>query len=161
MRRKHAVPRPVDQAFALHARFREAKAKVKPTVLVWTGDLQPTPLSRTYRIEITYLAGRVPKVRVIDPPLESRPGETLPHVYAGGTLCLHLDGEWTSDMLIVDTTVPWTSEWLINYEIWKATGEWHGGGEWPPRREGDADTDAFSAENTTIELLAAPRYEMP
>ena len=37
-------------------------------------------------------------------------------------------------MLMVDTTVPWTSEWLLNYEIWLATGTWYGGGEWPPRR---------------------------
>jgi hypothetical protein len=40
-------------------------------------------------------------------------------------------------MLIVDTTIPWTSEWLINYEIWLPTGDWHGGGEWPPRGHGD------------------------
>jgi hypothetical protein len=75
---------------------------------------------------------RVPEVRVLNPPLVSRPGESLPHVFADGTLCLHQAGEWTPEMLIVDTTLPWTAEWLINYEIWKATGDWHGGGKWPP-----------------------------
>jgi hypothetical protein len=64
--------------------------------------------------------------------LEPRPGESLPHVYGDGALCLHLAGEWSSDMLVVDSIIPWTAEWLINYEIWKATGEWHGGGQWPP-----------------------------
>ena len=34
-------------------------------------------------------------------------------------------------MLIVDTTIPWTSEWLIYYEIWRATGDLYGGGEAP------------------------------
>ena len=32
-------------------------------------------------------------------------------------------------MLIADTIVAWTCEWLIHYEIWLATGEWHGGGD--------------------------------
>jgi hypothetical protein len=131
---RRTFPRPVDHAFALRARFPDSSAQVKPTRLVWRGQLQPTPLSRTYRIEVSYLAGGIPTVRVIDPPLETRPDESLPHVYGNGTLCLHLDGEWTPTMLIVDTTLPWTAEWLINYEIWKATGVWHGGGEWPPRR---------------------------
>ena len=40
-------------------------------------------------------------------------------------------------MLIVDTTVPWTAEWLLNYEIWLATGSWYGGGEWPPPPAGN------------------------
>lgn len=31
-------------------------------------------------------------------------------------------------MLIANTIVPWTSEWLFYYEIWLATGQWHGGG---------------------------------
>ena len=35
-------------------------------------------------------------------------------------------------MLIAETIVPWASEWLFYYEIWKGTGEWYGGGDWPP-----------------------------
>jgi hypothetical protein len=37
---------------------------------------------------------------------------------------------------IADTIVPWTAEWLVHYEIWLMTGEWYGGGDWPPRRAG-------------------------
>jgi hypothetical protein len=37
-------------------------------------------------------------------------------------------------MSIADTIVPWTSEWLMYYEIWLATSDWYGGGVWPPRR---------------------------
>jgi hypothetical protein len=31
-------------------------------------------------------------------------------------------------MPIIDTIIPWTSEWLLHYECWLATGKWHGGG---------------------------------
>ena len=34
-------------------------------------------------------------------------------------------------MLIANTTLPWTAEWLFFYELWLVTGEWDGGGHWP------------------------------
>jgi len=34
-------------------------------------------------------------------------------------------------MLIADTIIPWASEWLFHYEIWKVTKTWHGGGHDP------------------------------
>ncbi len=126
------------QAFALHARFPDAKGTLKAGRLVWTGLLQPTPLSRSYRVEISYGPRGEPRVRVLE-TLATREGKSLPHVYTDGTLCLHEPGEWTGGIYIADTTVPWTAEWLANYEIWLATGDWHGGGEWPPRRRGAGD----------------------
>jgi hypothetical protein len=40
-------------------------------------------------------------------------------------------------MLLAYTVVPWTSEWLVFYELWLITGEWLGGGTHPaPRRAG-------------------------
>ena len=48
-------------------------------------------------------------------------------------------------MSIADTIVPWTAEWLVYYEIWLMTGEWYGGGDWPPRR---AATTGLSAMDT-------------
>lgn len=127
------------QAFAFRGRFPDAKAELSSTRLVWVGTLQPTPASRVYTVRITVTKTRYPRVDVIDPVLETRPGESLPHVFPDGSLCLHLDHEWSTDMLVVDTIVPWTAEWLINYEVWKATGEWHGGGEWPPHRVPEPD----------------------
>ncbi len=132
------------QAFALHARFPDARGTVKAGRLVWTGLLQPTPLSRSYRVKISYGAREEPRVRVLE-SLTTREGKSLPHVFRDGTLCLHEPGEWTDGMYIADTTVPWTAEWLANYEIWLATGDWHGGGEWPPRRRSSADR-IFDAE---------------
>ena len=95
----------------------------------------PNELSRVYTVRITLPEGRFPKVEVLDPVLETRPGESIPHLFGDGSLCLHLEDEWAPTMLMVDTTVPWTSEWLLNYEVWKGTGAWYGGGEWPPRRQ--------------------------
>jgi hypothetical protein len=34
-------------------------------------------------------------------------------------------------MLIATSIVPWASEWLLHYEIWRATGTWTGGGHEP------------------------------
>jgi hypothetical protein len=124
---------PAQQAFALHAYFPDAKGTLKRGRFVWTGMLQPSPLSRSYCVQVDYEPPRPPRVRVLD-RLETRPGEALPHTYNTGTLCLHDPDEWTASMYIAHTIVPWTAEWLINYEIWLATGDWHGGGEWPPRR---------------------------
>lgn len=132
------------QAFALRPRFPDATTKLTPTRFTWTGTLQPNDLSRVYTVRITLTDGQYPKVEVLDPVLEGRPGESIPHLFGDGSLCLHLEHEWNSSMSMVHTTVPWTSEWLLNYEIWKATGVWYGGGEWPPRRQ-DPDQDGLAA----------------
>jgi hypothetical protein len=153
------VRRPVgrslpDQAFALRERFPTATLKLKPTLLDWTDTIQPTALSRSYTVRITYTRQSYPRVRIVAPTLESRPGESLPHIFSDGSLCLHIEEDWTPDMLIVNTTVPWTSEWLIHYEIWKSTGTWYGGGEWPPRRGSDAmtDTDVILPRSSTRDV---------
>jgi hypothetical protein len=33
---------------------------------------------------------------------------------------------------MANSIVPWASEWLFFYEMWLITGEWDGGGRWPP-----------------------------
>jgi hypothetical protein len=141
----HAVKHSLgQQAFALRGRFPKVVAKLPPGRLVWTGTIQPSPGSRVYTIRVTYALSHFPRVHVVSPLLETRPGEALPHLFNDGSLCLHLEHEWTPDMLIVDTTLPWAAEWLINYEIWKATGEWYGGGQWPPPRRPDPEPDPIS-----------------
>jgi hypothetical protein len=87
----------------------DAKGTVKAGRLVWMGLLQPTPLSRGYRVEFAYAPQREPRVRVLE-SLATREGRSLPHVFSDGTLCLHEPGKWTDGMSIADTTVPWTAE---------------------------------------------------
>lgn len=119
------------QAFALKDLFPHVHANLRPGRLVWIGEIQPTALSRVYKVQVTYSVGSVPSVKVLDPPLERRPDAKLPHLYDNGALCLYEAGEWQPSMLIVDTILPWTSEWLAHYEIWRANGVWYGGGGSP------------------------------
>jgi len=135
------------QAFALHASFPRERADLSSKRLIWRGTITPTPLSRSYLVSITYRIGRFPDVRVLTPALECRPHKSIPHLFSSRALCLHLEDEWSSDMLIVHTTVPWTSEWLLNYEIWLATGTWYGGGEWPPPRQANSTSTANMARS--------------
>jgi hypothetical protein len=138
MRRPVAVHSLAQQAFALHASFPEADVRLSPRRLAWRGTITPTALSREYAVRITYTTSRFPKTRVLAPTLRGRPGESIPHLFSDGSLCLHLDEEWSASMLLVRTIVPWTSEWLFNYEIWLATATWNGGGDWPPRRQANS-----------------------
>ena len=139
---RRRVPTLAEQAVVLRERFPDSTIELTPKRLRWTGRIQPTVLSRTYVVRITYARDLVPQVRVLDPPLRGRPGERLPHVYRGPLLCLHLPGEWTDEMHLATTTIPWASAWLAFYEIWLATGNWLGGGthELP-------DGDALPARN--------------
>ena len=115
---------------SLKRAFPEGQGWVYRDELRWRGVIQPTPLCRTYEIELQYRFERAPEVRVVTPELEERNGKRPPHLYPGGVLCLYYPryAEWNSRMAIADTTLPWASEWLFHYEIWLVTGEWYGGG---------------------------------
>lgn len=94
----------------------------------------PSPLSAVYKIKVEYTRGLYPEIYVIEPQkLKLFPGRTtLPHVYSTSQqrLCLFYrkSREWNSSMYLSNSIIPWTSEWLLHYECWLATGEWHGGG---------------------------------
>jgi hypothetical protein len=121
------------QALALRQHFPSATLRVKAGRLEWVGSLQPTPLSRHYSVRVSYQQGRVPEVRVVD-ALETRDEKRLPHTYANGSLCLYEPGQWHGQMWLATSTIPWTSEWLVHYEVWLATDDWYGGGVWPPNQ---------------------------
>lgn len=114
------------QALGLRSVFPESRPVIRRDRLSWTGRLQPCELSRIYTVKITYRVGRYPVTRVLDPQLSETETGFLPHTYNDQSLCLHDAGQWAEHMLIVDTIVPWTAEWLLHYEIWVATGEWLG-----------------------------------
>lgn len=98
--------------------------------LTWEGRLQPTPLSRIYEVNLVYRLKKVPKIYVIDPPLQKRAGKHAPHIYDDESLCVYYPpaNEWRPSMLLAHTVLPWASEWLMHYELWLATGDWYGGG---------------------------------
>jgi hypothetical protein len=123
-----------DQLARFLVAYPQFNSWVKNGTLIVEGDLRPTARSVTYRVRIEYRAGDAPRVNVLSPKLEPRePGGRLPHVYPGNRLCLYLPGadEWTPDMSLAHTIVPWISEWLFFYETWRVTSVWLGGGVEP------------------------------
>jgi hypothetical protein len=114
------------QALGLRSVFPDSESMIKHGQLTWTGRLQPCELSRVYTVEITYRQGRYPVTRVLAPLLKETGTGFLPHIFNDRSLCLHDVGQWTENMLIVDTIVPWAAEWLMHYEVWLATEEWFG-----------------------------------
>jgi hypothetical protein len=103
---------------------------------------QPTPLSRTYDLHLTYRRGEKPETRVLSPNITAlaEGHDTVPHLYEHDhpvKLCLYLPrtGEWGPEMSLARTIVPWAVDWLFHFEAWLAIGEWFGGGEHPRPQE--------------------------
>jgi hypothetical protein len=111
-------------------------------VLTVRGWVQPSPITKAYEIEVFYRGPRKPIVRVLQPKLTRRPiapDEPIPHTYGAGipgeeTPCLyyppdvHDESGWPVSRPIATTIMPWLLAWLVDYELWHATGEWLGGG---------------------------------
>lgn len=118
----------------------------------WQGPLRP--FGKTYVLRIVRVENRMvdemhvlgtngAHIFLVDPQLvlalAGSPDEPTPHVYWNASapersrLCVFdpVASEWTPDMAIADTIVPWTIDWLASYEGWLATGEWTGGGRHP------------------------------
>ncbi|PQZ50192.1 hypothetical protein CQ052_13015 [Ochrobactrum sp. MYb15] len=103
----------------------------------WTGDVKPQ--FSKYRIEIRYVVGTMPQVRVLSPALIQIPDNEegpLPHIYGpieDPTLCLFdpANQEWNGSLLISQTIVPWSLDWLMYYEFWLMKKVWAGGGRHP------------------------------
>jgi hypothetical protein len=115
------------QALALASAFPEYRPRIVRSRLVWVGELQPSPVSEIYAVRIQYAGRERPAISLLDPPSDAG-DDSLPHTFEDHTLCLHYPWEWCAHQLIVSTIVPWTSEWLFYYELFKITGRWHGGG---------------------------------
>lgn len=97
--------------------------------LVWVGELQSTPGGNSYLIRIEYQPPGHPKVYLLRPKLVlTSKGQDFNHVYKDGRLCLYDSrvNEWTHEMGIARSIVPWTILWLFFYEVWLQTGKWCG-----------------------------------
>lgn len=119
---------PALQAFALRQIMPDGRATIRNGGLNWVGTVQPGDECSTYELQIVLRPRRLPTARVLSPTLKPNPDGLLPHVYNDGTLCLHQEGEWRSNMLLARTVLPWASEWLFYYELWLASGTWYGDG---------------------------------
>lgn len=118
----------VQQALGIR-RLWPGDVSIRCDAITWTGQLQPTAVSPDYTVRMGYRTGDVARVHVLDPVLDPGHRDRLPHVYDGDRLCLYSAGEWNGSMQIATTIIPWAAEWLLHYELWKATDEWSGGGD--------------------------------
>jgi hypothetical protein len=94
---------------------------------VFEGYLQPMPLSKRYKVRISYEFRCRP---VITLPEEDFTKERPPHTFDDGALCLYHRnglGAWNSKKSI-NELLPMISHWLWCYELWKVTGKerWFG-----------------------------------
>jgi hypothetical protein len=126
----------VVQEFVLRDYFPEGKiSRLGRHSISWEHTVKPSPISRAYRLRLTFSWDKGVKIFVIDPkPLELPAGKfKLPHVYSTPKqqLCLYYPvlREWDPGMYYVHTMIPWACEWLIHYELWLGNGgTWLGGG---------------------------------
>lgn len=99
-------------------------------------SIQPTKMSRLYKVIIIYVNGYQPYSYVISPNIIKISGDRIvPHLYSqeNQRLCLTYPSfdEWTTDKLIANTYIPWIALWLYFYEDWLLSNEWKGGGIHP------------------------------
>lgn len=123
------------QARQLKRVFPEACLTTKfDKQLEFSSYLQSSPIGKKYKIKIIAHIDKPIRVFIKEPKkLDLAYGENkLPHVYStvNQELCLFYPkfNEWSYSMLIVNTIIPWTMEWLFYYEIWLTTGRWLGKG---------------------------------
>jgi len=120
-----------DQAAWLRTRYPGFTCTVENGLLTARGQLQPSPIAAVYDVVVEYRVGKWPKVFVPCnqlQPLEA--GGKIPHTFGPTEPCLFYpsDESWRSDMRLADIILPKLSLWLEFYEMWRATGEWYGGG---------------------------------
>ncbi|RQW62537.1 hypothetical protein [Vibrio viridaestus] len=108
--------------------------------LEWRQQLQPTRFARKYEVLVRwYGINDIPDVEILSPNLqELANGKRSPHEFLSKKNtkpCLMFNGkgskDWTFNMLIAESIIPWTMEWLYYWELWLSDGEWRGGGVHP------------------------------
>ncbi len=115
--------------------------------LIAHGKLSATSITGEYDVRIEYREREFPDVFVEQPALVRRaqePDTPIPHTYDSDkpgreTPCIFLPGsDWNATMPIAKTIVPWFRCWLLDYEMWHATGVWTGGGAHPTAKSKDS-----------------------
>lgn len=125
------------QKVALCKLFPKSVCNISKGRLIWKSKVKPTHLSREYNVELYFSVSKSPEVYIGGDELKKLENKDFPHNYGVDVknkrvkICLYRYQEFLSNKLLSETIVPWAIEWLYYYEIWLATGEWHGGGEHP------------------------------
>lgn len=106
------------------------------TTLTARGIVRPDPMFRPYDVMFQFDYGH-PNVTIMSPDLKIPPDQLADtHMYRSQEPCLFRPhaGDWRPESMRFTVLVTWMQEWIIFHEIWRATGEWLGGGEHPPQQ---------------------------
>ena len=116
------------QALALDWIMPAGRSRLRPGRLTWSGTVHPGSGSDEYELRLEARPATPPSIFVVAPALQTDANGQLPHVYDDRSLCLSQAGDWRPHMLFIETFLPWSCEWLIQYELWTATSVWYGDG---------------------------------
>jgi len=110
------------QVYSMRARFPQFQFFRRKDGPTWQGMVRTSEITSEYVVKVVY-QGFLPKVWIVNPEIFGNK-----HRYADGSLCLYetSDRSWHPNLLIADTIIPWTIEWLRLYELWLITGIWYG-----------------------------------
>lgn len=113
------------QALLVQKHFPGFKCRLRCGRLECAGDIQPSDDSDKYSIRVQYEEWKAPKVRILKPHIEP---STDIHMYRDGTLCLYHPPTqpWSGKNDLHKTIIPWTSEWLVYYELYQTEKKWMG-----------------------------------
>ena len=126
------------QLLKLKSKYECLDCKLGMGKLFWKQRVRPSKLSRSYDITVKY-NGITPEVYLYNQGIMMKEDEYIPHCYRRHynskddeyvKLCLYYPKyhEWSRDMFLSDTIIPWAIDWLYFYELWRITGKWLGGG---------------------------------
>lgn len=106
--------------------FKMSLVKGERNTVRWIGEIKPESFSDTYKIAVTYKDGYHPIVNILSHDI----GEYSKHSYPEKKLCLYhpYDGEgrWKMNEAISAKIIPLTVLWVLQWEIWRITGQWNG-----------------------------------
>lgn len=138
MARRYLKPKPVtlvQQQIKINQLFYHIVEKlyIENSQLVCIMSLQPSAEAETYTVKITYkLSDIAPKAWLLSPEMQAYKGENPHHVYGKDEnghyqLCVYhpRSREWSQQMYLAETFIPWICSWLNTYEYWLITGEWY------------------------------------
>ena len=126
------------QLLNLKSKYDCLDFKLEIGKLYWKQRVKPSKLSKSYDITVIY-NGRFPEVYLYNQGIMTKKNEQIPHCYKRHyksnddeyvKLCLYYPKyhEWSADMFLSETVIPWAIDWLYFYELWRITGTWLGGG---------------------------------
>lgn len=112
------------QKYFINKHFTFLRSRIENGKLICRGQLQPEGCS-SYDVKIEFTAGYPPIVKIVNLKVESK---FEVHMYDCGSLCLYYpaDMKWKDHTKISEYTIPWITEWIYYYEVWKLTGQWKG-----------------------------------